>query len=75
MHLEGSTINNEDSNEADAGDLSDIIELIKPKHKDYVSKMAYRYEQIQLKEFCQHLSAPVLGVDLAEELLQAIKGI
>jgi len=52
MHLEGSTINNEDSNEADAGDLSDIIELIKPKHKDYVSKMAYRYEQIQLKEFC-----------------------
>lgn len=54
-------------------DFSELTDLIKPAHKDYVSKMAYRYEQILLKEFSDHLSLPILGVNLAEELMKNVK--
>lgn len=35
--------------------------------------MSFRYDQLQLKEFSEKVSQPSLGVDLAREVVDAVK--
>lgn len=41
--------------------------------KVYASKQSLRYDQLQLKQFSDNVSVPMLGVDLPAVILDAVK--